>query len=248
MATLPRTSHECACPVSLAHFPNNTTRSSMLLARCAASTAAARAVAASSSSSSSSLTSSRHTDVVVGAAEGSGFRSPFPIMDNNNRRHSWGRRHPRSSSAIGSSSARAVTMTTRAMSSSSSDEDEPEQQSINDMMKEDLGVDVEDIKSMIEADPVVREQERLMATEARNAASLQVDAQMAEEESKIAKEYGSKESDAGAALKVREIHRDARRGSGVPARARGGVVGGWKGGIASVVDFVLFFPSNKQYP
>ena len=80
--------------------------------------------------------------------------------------------------------------------------DDEDAKTINEMMKDDLGVDVEAIKSLIDSDPAVREQERLMASEARNAASLQVDAQMAEEESKIAREYGSKGSEAGQTLKA----------------------------------------------
>jgi hypothetical protein len=70
------------------------------------------------------------------------------------------------------------------------------------MLKEDLGVDVEAIKSMINSDPVVREQERLMAVEARNVASVQVDAAMAEEAGKIAREYGSNLTEAGATLQA----------------------------------------------
>ena len=166
----------------------------MLLASCAASTAAAKAVAASSSSRPSAL---RH----VVFAEGSSTQGFCPCCANRRLRSSatattMAAVRPRLPHPRGRNGIRVVMTRAR-----TSDEDGPEQ-SINDMMKEDLGVDVEAIKSMIDSDPVVREQERLMATEARNAASLQVDAQMAEEESMIAKEYGSKGTEAGAALQV----------------------------------------------
>ena len=61
-------------------------------------------------------------------------------------------------------------------------------------------VDVDAIKAMISADPAVRAQEAKIASSARDAASLQVDAQMAEEASKIAREFGGKQGEITGAL------------------------------------------------
>ena len=61
-------------------------------------------------------------------------------------------------------------------------------------------VDVDAIKAMISSDPAVRAQEAKIASSARDAASLRVDAQMAEEESKIAREFGGKQGEITGAL------------------------------------------------
>ncbi len=70
-------------------------------------------------------------------------------------------------------------------SSSSSDADDV-------VDADDLGVDVDAIKSMLESNPTVRAQEALIAGEARNAASLRVDADLAEAREKLAMEYGGR--------------------------------------------------------
>ena len=61
-------------------------------------------------------------------------------------------------------------------------------------------VDVDAIKAMISSDPAVRAQEAKIASSARDAASLRVDAQMAEEETKIAREFGGKQGEITGAL------------------------------------------------
>ena len=61
-------------------------------------------------------------------------------------------------------------------------------------------VDVDAIRAAVNDDPEVRAQEAKIAAEARNAASLQVDAEMAQEEAKIALEMGATAKDASSQL------------------------------------------------
>ena len=61
-------------------------------------------------------------------------------------------------------------------------------------------VNVDAIRAAVNDDPEVRAQEAKIAAEARNAASLQVDAEMAQEEAKIALEMGATAKDASSQL------------------------------------------------
>lgn len=187
----------------------------MFLARCAASTAAAPAVVASSSSRSRSVASARD--------EVSGFRSSRSVHHLRRRRRpspaaTAPRPLRRSGHRDGDCKARIFMRAKAPDDEGDEGAESPDAadaaQTVNAMMREDLGLDVDAIRTLIDEDPEVREQERLMAFEARNAASLQVDAKMAEEESKIAREYGSKETEAGMTLKARGRTGENRKGVG----------------------------------
>ena len=61
-------------------------------------------------------------------------------------------------------------------------------------------VDVDAIRAAVNDDPEVRAQEQKIAKEARNMASIQVDADMAQEEAKIALEIGANAKDASSKM------------------------------------------------
>ena len=61
-------------------------------------------------------------------------------------------------------------------------------------------VDVDAIRAAVNDDPEVRAQEQKIAKEARNMASIQVDAEMAQEEAKIALEIGANAKDASSKM------------------------------------------------
>ena len=61
-------------------------------------------------------------------------------------------------------------------------------------------MDVDAIRAAVNDDPEVRAQEQKIAKEARNMASIQVDAEMAQEEAKIALEIGANAKDASSKM------------------------------------------------